>query len=314
MKGFRRFILLLAITAAIPLTAYGQAALIPVGQAVGLVLGGNTLTVAALEDFQKSKGLQVGDILLEIDGTAVSSPEEISRAMEKAGDRVCLTIRRDGENKTVSLTPQTTAAGKRLGIVLRQGIAGIGTVTWYDPENGEFAALGHGISAPGGGLAACTDGNAFPGKIMSVQRGRCGTPGQLKGTAESQLPLGTLTRNTPQGVFGKADIPFSGESVPVGQPATGKAEILATVSGTTPRSYCVEILKIYPDTRRDGRNLLLKVTDPDLLEQTGGIVQGMSGSPILQNGCLVGAVTHVLINNPAVGYGIAIENMLEAAR
>ncbi len=198
-----------------------------------------------------------------------------------------------------------------------QGIAGIGTVTFYDPDTGKFGALGHGVSETGGGLLNMKSGNAYDAAVLSVKRGKCGEPGQLKGTADPANAIGTLLRNTPQGVFGVTKQGWKGEPLPVAtceEVHTGRAAIRSTVESDTPRDYSVEILKIYPKDRADGRNLLLKVTDPKLLETTGGIVQGMSGSPIIQDGRLIGAVTHVLVNQPDTGYGIFIENMLEAAQ
>ena len=161
-----------------------------------------------------------------------------------------------------------------------------------------------------------TEGSAFPAGVVSVDRGRAGQPGQLRGCLSGDRLLGTVSRNTEQGVFGTLHGAVTGEAIPVAaaeEVRTGPATIRSTVDGAGPRDYSVEILKIYPKDRSDGRNLLLRVTDPALLEATGGIVQGMSGSPILQHGKLVGAVTHVLVNQPDTGYGIFIENMLEAA-
>ena len=159
-------------------------------------------------------------------------------------------------------------------------------------------------------------GDAYDAAVLTVKKGKCGEPGQLKGTANTDTVIGELLRNTPQGVFGVTKRGWKGEPLPTASEEdihTGEAAILSTVSGDTPREYSVEILKIYPKDRTDGRNLLLKVTDETLLEATGGIVQGMSGSPILQDGKLVGAVTHVLVNDPTTGYGIFIENMPDAA-
>ena len=159
-------------------------------------------------------------------------------------------------------------------------------------------------------------GDAYDAAVLTVKKGKCGEPGQLKGTANTDTVIGELLRNTPQGVFGVTKRGWKGEPLPTASEEdihTGKAAILSTVSGDTPREYSVEILKIYPKDRTDGRNLLLKVTDETLLEATGGIVQGMSGSPIIQDGKLIGAVTHVLVNDPTTGYGIFIENMLDAA-
>jgi stage IV sporulation protein B len=151
--------------------------------------------------------------------------------------------------------------------------------------------------------------------VLSVRRGKAGQPGQLMGALSASNPLGTLGENTPMGVFGTCG-GWKGQPMPTAEASqihTGAATILSTVNGETPQEYSVEILKIYANSDKMGRNLLLKVTDPRLLQTTGGIVQGMSGSPIIQDGKLVGAVTHVLVNDPTTGYGIFIENMLDAA-
>ena len=161
-----------------------------------------------------------------------------------------------------------------------------------------------------------TRGNAYPAAVVSVQKGKSGAPGQLKGALNTDVLLGKLKCNRAQGVFGTALDAWRGEAIPVAaceEIKTGDAVIRATVSEGEPEDYSVEILKLYPKSRADGRNMLIHVTDPDLLAVTGGIVQGMSGSPIIQDGKLVGAVTHVLVNDPTTGYGIFIENMLDAA-
>jgi stage IV sporulation protein B len=151
---------------------------------------------------------------------------------------------------------------------------------------------------------------------LSVKRGKCGDPGQLRGTVNAGKALGTVEKNAPQGVFGTLNTGWNGDALETAQRTqvhTGAATIRSTVTGDTPQEYSVEILKIYPGNRPEGRNMLLKITDPTLLNTTGGIVQGMSGSPIIQDGKLIGAVTHVLVNDPTTGYGIFIENMLDAA-
>ena len=161
-----------------------------------------------------------------------------------------------------------------------------------------------------------TRGNACDASVSSVRKGRPGDPGQLKGSADSLSILGTVLRNTPQGVFGKANTGWDGQALPVAsyeEVSTGTASIRCCIAGEQVQEYSAEIIKIYPKERTDSRNFLLKVTDPALLAATGGIVQGMSGSPIIQNGKLVGAVTHVLVNAPDTGYGIFIKNMLDAA-
>ena len=167
-----------------------------------------------------------------------------------------------------------------------------------------------------GNLLPLEAGTALEAEVVSVKKGRAGAPGQLQGAFQKDAVLGELEKNTRCGVFGTAAAGWSGIPLPVAETPeihTGTAAILSNISGTEVREYSVEILKLYPGEKACGRNLLLHVTDPALLEATGGIVQGMSGSPIIQDGRLIGAVTHVLVNDPTTGYGIFIQNMLDAA-
>lgn len=300
--------------------AWAEPLLIPVGQTVGLQLRDNTVTIAAFDDLlgadAKNAGLKIGDCIVKVNGTPVHSAQQMRDALEASGRTALLTIRRGGKEleATVKVTP--TDGGAKLGVYLKQGISGIGTVTWYDPSTGKFGALGHGVNGSSGVLMQMAAGSTYPAQVMSVTKGRSGHPGQLRGSCDGVESCGELLRNTPQGVFGKSRQGWLGEAIPVGsadQVHPGQASIRSTVSNYTTGDYSVEILKVYPASRTDGRNLLLRVTDKALLEATGGIVQGMSGSPIIQDGKLIGAVTHVLVNAPDIGYGIFIENMLEAA-
>ena len=301
------------------ISAWAADYLIPVGRVIGLELYNDTVTVAAFDDALpagRTAGLQIGDEILSIDDTAVNSAEDVRRALTHSDGTVEVVVSREGQEHQLQVTPTITPAGPKLGVYLRQGITGIGTVTYYDPDTGCFGTLGHAVSDGHGNPLEMTRGNAYPATVVSVQKGKCGKPGQLKGSLQSQQLLGTLSDNTARGVFGKAPAGWQGEALPVASGSeirTGSAVIRSTVDGGEPRDYSVEILKIYPQSRSGSRNLLLKVTDPDLLQTTGGIVQGMSGSPIIQDGKLVGAVTHVLVNDPTRGYGIFIENMLDAA-
>ena len=300
--------------------AWAEPLLIPVGQTVGLQLRDNTVTIAAFDDLlgadAKNAGLKIGDCIVKVNGTPVHSAQQMRDALEASGRTALLTIRRGGKEleATVKVTP--TDGGAKLGVYLKQGISGIGTVTWYDPSTGKFGALGHGVNGSSGVLMQMAAGSTYPAQVMSVTKGRSGHPGQLRGSCDGAESCGELLRNTPQGVFGKSRQGWLGEAIPVGsadQVHPGQASIRSTVSNYTTGDYSVEILKVYPASRTDGRNLLLRVTDKALLEATGGIVQGMSGSPIIQDGKLIGAVTHVQVNAPDIGYGIFIENMLEAA-
>ncbi len=311
-------IILLLILCAIPLTAYAADTLIPVGQVVGLQLQNGTVTVSELaaDSPAKAAGVQSGDCILRIDGKAVACAQDIRSHLASCGDTVTLDIRRQERLLQLQVAPQRTAQGARLGLYLRDGVTGIGTITFYDPDTGLFGTLGHGVNDPGGSLVAMQSGLAYPARVQSVRKGKAGAPGQLVGAIRDANALGELKRNTSQGLFGKTSRTLPGQPLPVAsyqEVRPGEASILSTVEGASPQEYSVEILKIYAKDRRGGRNMLIKVTDPRLLETTGGIVQGMSGSPIIQNGKLIGAVTHVLVNDPTTGYGIFIENMLDAA-
>ena len=300
-------------------TAVFARELIPVGQIIGLELSAGSVTVAAFDDTltaARNSGLQVGDQILSIDDNAIRCAEDVRQALTRSDGTVDMVVNRNGKEQSIHMEPEITSSGPKLGIFLKQGITGIGTVTYYDPDTGAFGTLGHGVNDGKGQLLSMSRGNAYPATLLSVQKGKSGAPGQLKGSLKNTQLLGTLSGNTDFGVFGNAPSCWKGQCVPVAafqEVHTGSATIRSTVSEGPPRDYSVEILKIYPKNRSDGRNLLIQVTDPDLLKTTGGIVQGMSGSPIIQDGKLVGAVTHVLVNDPTRGYGIFIENMLDAA-
>ncbi len=321
MKRILRSIIVFCLLfASLPVEALGAQLLIPVGKVIGLQLQEETLTVAAFDEIggscARDAGIKIGDELIKIGETAVTSLEDVRSALRSCGSSISVTVRRDKKLSTLHLSPRQTEEGPRLGLYLRQGIAGIGTVTFYDPATGLFGTLGHGVSGPSGELLPMKTGAAFASEVLSVKKGKCGEPGQLKGDADQAMVLGPLLKNTPQGVFGITQTPWEGKALPTAaysEISSGPAAIRSTVRGSTVQEYSVEILKIYPEDRADGRNFLLRVTDPELLETTGGIVQGMSGSPIIQNGKLVGAVTHVLVNDPTMGYGIYIGNMLDAA-
>ncbi len=316
----RAVVLILALFFIIPIEADAVRVLIPGGQLIGLELSNDAVTVAAFDDScgaaAREAGLQIGDQILTVDGKDITSAEDVRQALKSCGSRVTLGILRGSKRMEIHLAPTSTREGKRLGVYLRQGIAGVGTITFYDPDTDLFGTLGHGVNDNQGTLLHMTTGRACKAAVASVKKGKCGDPGQLRGNADPEKLFGTITKNTPRGVFGTSKRGVTGEPLPIAafsEVKTGPATIRSTVGGDSVREYSVEILKIYPRDRSDCRNFLIRVTDPALLKTTGGIVQGMSGSPIIQDGKLVGAVTHVLVNDPTRGYGIFIENMLEAA-
>lgn len=225
---------------------------------------------------------------------------------------------RSGEQKLTALTPVWDgAAGQwRAGMWVRDSSAGVGTLTFADEELGVFAGLGHPISdSDTGESVALRSGEIVPCEITGCSAGTAGSPGELKGHFLSAHAIGTIRINGENGVYGTTRTHFSGQLREIAfaqEVVTGPAEIWATIEGETPRAYRIQIERVSDADPR--RNLVIRVTDPSLLSATGGIVQGMSGSPILQNGRLVGAVTHVLVNDPTRGYGIFAQTMLEQAK
>ena len=280
--------------------------LIPVGHTIGIKLFAEGVVVIGLAEVDTGSavltpgadcGLQIGDVIEEANGKEVESSEQFAEILQ-CGGVVELAVTRDGEELTLSAEPVLGADGTwRLGAWIRDSMAGIGTVTFYDPETGTFGALGHGITDVDTGLLMpLGDGAVMHASVKAVKRGEAGEPGELKGNFDLQHDLGELYANTERGVFGTMETCglVSGEALPVAQAdevRTGPAVILSNVSGDGVEEYGIEIVRVL-----DGggtQNLLIQVTDHALIEQTGGIVQGMSGSPILQDGRIVGAVTHV---------------------
>lgn len=288
--------------------------MIPLGKAVGIKLFADGALVVSLEG---SDTLKVGDLLLKVNDTRVQSTEQLQALLQKNGSMpVSMQVRRGERLVTFTDTPQCGSDGVyRLGAWIRDSMAGIGTVTYYDPATGAFGALGHGIT-DGDTMALMPfgSGSILPSTVKAVKKGSSGSAGELRGNFDLSGDLGPLCANTDCGIFGTlpADCTLvAGEALPVGDAVEGPATIRANVSGDEVREYAVEILKRLPNAS-DGREMVISVTDPDLIAATGGIVQGMSGSPILQNGKLVGAVTHVLLSDATKGYGISMETMLNA--
>ena len=299
-------------------TVFGAQLVVPGGQVIGLELQDGSVTVAAFDESMnaRSSGLQVGDKITAVNGKPVHCAEDVRNALSHTDGEAELTVRRNGKTKQMKILPEITENGPRLGVYLKQGITGVGTVTWYEPESGSFGALGHGVNDCDGNLIKMEQGRVYDASVLTVKTGKSGEPGQLMSAMTGSGEIGVIGKNTVQGIFGKARLSVKEEMLPVGEKEdvhAGDAVIRSTVSGNQVQEYSVEIVKVYPNSGPTGRNMVLKVTDPELLSATGGIVQGMSGSPIIQDGKLIGAVTHVLVNDPTTGYGIFIENMLDAA-
>ena len=313
--------LLLCTTAALAAEPV-QRSLIPVGHTVGVKLFARGVVVVKLPEGgtpARTCGLKTGDVIVECGGEAVTSTEQFQSLLQKNGtDATALEIKRQGSPLTLSVEPERNEQGVCcIGAWIRDSMAGIGTVTYYDPATGAFGALGHGIT-DGDTMALMPfgSGSILPSTVKAVKKGSSGSAGELRGNFDLSGDLGPLCANTDCGIFGTLSQPKPGEAVqtaPASAVTTGAAEILSNVDGEQVQRFSIRIDRVDPDAK-NGRNLLITVTDEALLAKTGGIVQGMSGSPILQNGKLVGAVTHVLVNDPTMGYGVLIENMLEMAK
>lgn len=288
------------------------------GDPFGVRLFGGGIVVVGISDGDcpaKAAGIEKRDIVRCVGGTEVQTVEELTAAIEASdGKPITLTIDRGGEERQVTLTPVKDEKGHyRIGIWIRDNAAGIGTMTFLDPDTGAFGGLGHGIcDGNTGELLPLTRGAVLPAEISEIVRGAEGTPGELRGTLGGEK-VGTILKNTDKGVFGVlAHIPQTGEVLEVGSRAsvrTGAATLRCSLGGEGMHDYRIEL----SDIARDNcgvKCFAIHVTDPALIEKTGGIVQGMSGSPIIQDGKLIGAVTHVLIGDPTRGYGIFLENML----
>ena len=293
------------------------------GQTVGIQVGTKGVLVAALTEVEtengiekpaESAGLRVGDMITKLNGKKLSRASELIDALARLnGKSVELTVQRGESTLRIDVQPIRSAEDQwMLGLWLRDSVSGIGTLTFCDPETRIYGALGHCISESGSGTEIpIGSGLLTEAEVIGIRRGEAGAPGELNGCADTDKVLGDVTGNTAHGIYGRLLTPIDGESLETGLITTGPARILCTVRGRERCEYSAEINRIYRDA--EGEHVMLTVTDPELLGCTGGIVQGMSGSPILQNGRLVGAVTHVFVNDPARGYGVSIQDMLRAA-
>lgn len=249
----------------------------------------------------QTAGIQEGDIILSINGEKISSKKQLTKLVESsAGQPLSLVVRRGEQLTSLHLSPVRSSLDNsyHLGLWVRDSSAGIGTMTFYDPNNGCFAGLGHAIcDVDTGQLMPLSQGEIVEASIIGVHAGKSGSPGQLQGAFVANRSIGSLYTNSYNGVYGRLlSQPVDAQTIPMAQcqeVRQGPVKILTTVSGQKPQLFdaCIEKLSLSQD--EPTKNMILRITDPDLLELSGGIVQGMSGSPIIQDGMLVGAVTHV---------------------
>lgn len=306
---------------------------IPCGNSIGVKIHTNGALVVGttkiLGDDGKyyepynSSNICIGDYIVKINNTNINEISQVSSIIEKTlGQTLNLTINRNDTLINTKITPRKASDGKyRIGIWLRDSTAGIGTLTFYDKENKTFGALGHGITdVDSGRLMTINKGEIIPSNIVAVKKGYRGNPGELKGILMESKGRGRIIKNTEYGIYGQIDnnsriIPEN-KALPIAlrnDIKEGPAQIITSINGSTLNAYNIEIQRVFRQNIDSSKNMIIKITDERLLNYTGGIVQGMSGSPIIQNGKLVGAVTHVLINDPTKGYAIFIESMIQKA-
>ena len=268
-------------------------------------------------------GIRAGDRIVRVGDTPVTGSEQL-RSLIAGGGEAVLEVARGDETMTVSVEPALDPAdgAYRLGAWVRDSTAGIGTLSFYDPDSGAFGALGHAITDVDTGIVLPVGyGGIYESSVVDISKGKSGEPGELQGQFfDAGTQLGEVTSNTDFGIFGMTEEAIANPLYPDGLPVgtrgdihVGKAQLLTTLVDGQVRAYECEITKLSAQDEPATRSMVIKVTDETLLQATGGIVQGMSGSPIVQDSKLVGAVTHVFINDPTQGYGVYIEWMLDAA-
>ena len=308
--------------------------LAPCGVAAGVKMLTEGVIVIGMNDVEtkdgpknpaKEAGLEVRDLISLAEGKKLTSLEDLVAILENGnGEKIELEIKRGEGVLTKEITPVLSMEDNtyKMGIWARDSAAGIGTITFVDTQSGMFGGLGHGIcDIDTGQLMTVGEGVLQRTKIEDVKKGERGSPGELMGVFQREEIIGRLWHNSEAGIYGTVEDPFrqehEGQELEIAlknEIETGPAQIMANVEGDKTELFSIEITKLDITNKNNNKNMLICVTDERLLEKTGGIVQGMSGSPIIQNGKLVGAVTHVLINDPGRGYAIFIENMLETVQ
>jgi stage IV sporulation protein B len=300
---------------------------IPGGQAIGVALEMKGVLVVGASDVghdvspARKAGIRAGDRILTVNGTQIKSAQHLSDLIKKGGEAK-LTVQRGDDSLSVPVTPVKDGAdgAYRLGIWVRDSTAGVGTLSFYDPKTGMYGALGHAITdVDTGTTLSVGEGEIYESRVVDILKSSDGRPGELMGDFMNEpKELGELTKNTQRGIFGKLNRPLSNALYPEGIPVasrtelvTGPATLLTTLDDGGIKSYDCEITKLFSQSEPGQRSMVIKVTDPELIQKTGGIVQGMSGSPILQNGKLAGVVTHVYIDDTLLGYAVYAEWMLK---
>ena len=299
---------------------------IPLGNAIGLKLYTEGVLIVGMSEIEGKRpyefsGIKEGDRIISIDNKKIETTEDLIETVNTSkGKEVSIKYVRENSEEVTNITPvQTKQDEYKLGLWVRDAAAGVGTASFYIPSTGMFASLGHGITdIDTGDLITISNGELVSTNIVSIQKGEKGKPGEIKGSIEGSSKIGEVYKNTSFGIFGKVSNKNSlkvteseMEILNRDEIKKGKAQIICELEDGKKEHYDIEIQRIYTANNKDNKSMLIKITDERLLERTGGIIQGMSGSPIIQNGKFVGAVTHVLVNDPTTGYGVFADMMLK---
>lgn len=316
----------------VSVTVYPKITVIPTGNLIGLKLYTNGVLIIGMTEIKNEEGImrkpyetldiKEGDTILELGGEEIDSSKTLQNIVNNSqGNTLEIKYARNGEIKTGEITPAKVSENDyKLGLWVRDSASGVGTMSFYDPETKKFAALGHGISdTDTAELLNIEKGEMVNSKIISITKGQKGFPGEIKGSISKESSIGQVNQNTNFGIFGNLlsepktlDKYSSGIEIALrSEVQTGKATILTTIENNQVEEFEIEITEIYEENNTDNKSIKIRVTDEKLLEKTGGIICGMSGSPIIQNNKLIGVLTNVLVSEPSIGYGVFSDIMIK---
>lgn len=307
---------------------------VPIGETIGLKLHTNGVLVVGMSEVKNINNEKVkpylnsniteGDMIIEANGVPITTTTDLTQTINLSnGEEISIKYIRDDKEYEENFKPiQISNSEYKLGLWVRDTEAGIGTISFYEPSTKNFAALGHGIlDIDTKSLISIANGEITTTNILSIIKGEKGIPGEIRGSLIGQTSIGIISKNTSIGIYGILNdlghFRLSNDEIDVAlreEIKPGKATMICSLENNQKKEYEVEIQKIYMNNNTDNKSMIVKITDKDLLEKTGGIIQGMSGSPILQNGKLIGALTHVLVSDPSKGYAIFADLMIKQMR
>lgn len=305
---------------------------VPIGKIIGLKLYTNGVLIVGMSEIEninnemekpfENVDIQEGDTIIKVNETEIDSIESLKEEVNNSnGGTINLTLVRDGSVLTSNIVPTQTEENEyKLGLWVRDAATGVGTITYYEPETKQFAALGHGITdSDTDKLIDIESGELVTSNIISIKKGESGIPGEIKGSILNGLTIGNVNKNSIFGIYGEltnlSSLNIDNSKIMKialrSEIKTGKASVICNINGKETKEYSINIDKIYLDNDSSNKSFIITVTDKELIEKTGGIIRGLSGAPIIQNGKFVGAVTNVLVQDPKIGYGVFADLMIK---